>query len=80
MEIKLGDKVRCLITGFEGIATAKVEYLNGCIQYGVKPPAIDGKMPDCEYIDYQQLEFVEDYFKSKEKVKTGGFQKDCPKK
>ena len=37
MEIKLGDKVKCKITGFVGIATAKTEFLNGCIQWSVVP-------------------------------------------
>ena len=55
-EIKLGNKVKDIVTGFEGIATSKVEYLNGCIQYCVKPTkGKDGKMPEGEYIDQQQL-------------------------
>ena len=32
-KIKLGDKVRDKITGLVGIAVAKTEFLNGCIQY-----------------------------------------------
>jgi len=34
-EIKLGDKVRDRVTGYEGIATSKTEFLNGCIQIEV---------------------------------------------
>ena len=30
MKIKLGIKVRDKVTGFEGIATARIKYLNGC--------------------------------------------------
>jgi hypothetical protein len=58
--IQLGSKVRCQITGFKGIVISKLEYLNGCIQYGVKPPMgkKDLKMPECEYIDSQQLTVV----------------------
>lgn len=34
-KIKLGDRVRDKISGYEGIAVARVEFLNGCIQYTV---------------------------------------------
>lgn len=60
MNIKLGSKVRDIITGFEGIATARVEYLNGCIQYCITPKSNDGKYPDHQYIDHQQIEVVDD--------------------
>ena len=61
----LGQRVRCTVTGFEGIATTRVEWLNGCTQYLVKPPAVqkDGeplKMPDGAYLDDQQLELVDE--------------------
>jgi hypothetical protein len=59
--IKLGNKVRDKVTGFTGIATTRLEYLNGCVQFCVKPMVSeDGKMPEGEYIDDAQLEFVED--------------------
>ena len=35
MEIELGDKVKDLVTGFEGIAVAKTEFINGCVQFSV---------------------------------------------
>ena len=58
--IKLGRKVKDKITGFEGIAIARVEYLTGCTQYCVKPDRLDSnrKMLDGEYIDEGQLEVV----------------------
>lgn len=60
MEIKLGDKVRDSITGFEGTATARVEYINGCVQFCVTPRVDkDGKSGVAEYVDYQRLEVVE---------------------
>lgn len=34
-KIKLGDKVRDKITGYTGIAVARTEFINGCIQYTV---------------------------------------------
>jgi len=79
MEIKLGNKVRDKVTGYEGVATARVEYLNGCVQYCVKPKVgSDGKMPEPEYIDVQQLEVVSDGT-TVEPSKTGGPQRDCPR-
>lgn len=58
--ILLGQKVRDKITGFEGVTVSKVEYLNGCIQYGVRPyyseTEMKGKYPEAEYIDEEQLE------------------------
>ena len=58
-KIKLGSKVRDIVTGFEGIATARIRYLNGCIQYCVEPEVDkEGKMPKHHYIDFGQLEVV----------------------
>ncbi|RIV20378.1 hypothetical protein DYU11_20215 [Fibrisoma montanum] len=76
--IKLGQKVRCIVTGFTGIAISKVEYLNGCVQYCVKPPVVDNKSADGEYIDQQQLEVVDDGVAVK-KNNTGGVMSDMPK-
>jgi len=57
--IKLGNLIRDKVTGFEGIATARVEYINGCVQYCIKPKmGKDKKMPEGEYIDLDQLEVV----------------------
>ena len=38
----LGLAVKDLVSGFKGVATERVEYLNGCIQYRVTPKAKDG--------------------------------------
>ena len=78
-QIKLGDKVRCKVTGFTGIAVAKVEYLNGCIQFGVKPKqkAKENTMPDVVFIDVEQLEIIGGRTKVK-KRKTGGVMQDTP--
>lgn len=34
-KIKLGDKVKDKITGYTGIVTARMEFINGCTQYTV---------------------------------------------
>ena len=37
MEIKLGDTLIDVITGFKGVATGSCEYLYGCKHYLVEP-------------------------------------------
>jgi hypothetical protein len=59
--IKLGQKVKDKVTGFTGIATSKVEYLNGCVQFCVKPEMVKpGEMPEGVYLDDMQLEVIGD--------------------
>lgn len=36
--MKLGDRMRSVVSGFEGIATAYVVYLNGCERFLLQPP------------------------------------------
>ena len=36
-EIELGDTVKDIYTGFEGVAVARTEFINGCIQFNVAP-------------------------------------------
>ena len=79
-EIKLGNKVRDRVTGFTGIAISRVEYLNGCVQFCIKPPVDSktGKNNDGEYVDSQQVEFVSNGLVVKAD-KTGGPSADCPR-
>lgn len=80
-KIKLGSRVKCMVTGFVGIATARVEYLNGCNQLCVKPPIKESdpnKMPEGQYIDEQQLVYVDEGVNVVQK-QTGGPQMDTPK-
>lgn len=54
--LKLGDKVRDTVTGLEGIAIAKTEWLNGCFRWTVQPPIDkDGKVPEAHSVDEHQL-------------------------
>ncbi len=58
-KIKLGNKVKDKVTGFEGIAISKCIYLNGCIQYAIKPPVDEkGDMRKEVWIDEQQLQYL----------------------
>lgn len=38
--IKLGDKVKDKISGFEGLATARSEFLYGCVRILVEPTGL----------------------------------------
>lgn len=67
-KVKLGDKVKCKITGFIGTAVAKTEYINGCIQFQVLPKCgKDGKMQEELSLDEQCLEVI--LVKKKKKIK-----------
>jgi hypothetical protein len=58
---KIGDRVRDRINGFQGIATGRTEYINGCRQFLVKPDKLDkdGKPIDGLWIDEQNLELIQ---------------------
>lgn len=77
--IKLGQKVKDYITGFEGIATSRTEYMYGCARITVEGVIKDEKEA-IFYFDEQRLQVIED--KSIQnfapKVKTGGDAKVPP--
>ena len=71
--IKLGDKVCDKVTGFTGIATARIEYLHGCIQIEVMPPVDkDGKKPDAVWIDQPRLDVWKEKAVDVKRSATGG--------
>jgi hypothetical protein len=80
--LRLGCRVKCKVTGFTGIVTARCDYINGCIQYCVLPPVDkDGKRMDGVYIDEGQLEYVDDGILETVEAplrKVGGPQSNAP--
>lgn len=59
MEFQLGSIVVDTLTRFTGTAIARVEYLNGTVQYGVQAPVdMNGAIPELVYIDAQRLQFA----------------------
>lgn len=54
---RLGDVVKDKITGFEGVAIAQTEYINGCKRILVQPANLtsDGAMLVAEWIDESQV-------------------------
>jgi len=55
--MKLGDKCRDVISGWEGIATGRYEYLNGCVRWEISAADKDGK-PEGFVFDEQQIMVV----------------------
>lgn len=51
----LGYKVKDVITGYTGIASAYVSYITGCSQYGILGEMKEDKYPEIIYIDHQRL-------------------------
>lgn len=58
--IALGDRVKDRITGFQGIAVARTEWLYGCVRITVQPEKRDGdgKLLANETFDAPQLALV----------------------
>ena len=79
--IKLGQKAKDKITEFEGIITGHVEYLYGCDQYGLTPPAVNGETKDTQFFDEGRIEVISRGILPEEvtAVKPGGINRDCPK-
>jgi hypothetical protein len=56
---ELGNLAVDIITGITGTLTARCQYINGCIQYCLKPmPDKDGKEIEGNYIDETQIRLV----------------------
>ena len=59
MAIVLGQKVRDKVSGFEGIATGRAVYINGCVRICIEPPVDkDGKYQEHTWLDESQLEVI----------------------
>lgn len=56
-EITLGNKYRDKVSGWEGIATARYEYMNGCVRIEISGADKDGK-PEGFVFDVHQVEEV----------------------
>jgi len=79
--VKLGDRGQDAITGFEGIVTARVEYISGCVQVCVTPGGLDekGQIRKGEYFDIQRVHVVNAGAVVLDNGATpGGPQRDAP--
>ena len=58
MSIKLGQKVRDTLTGLEGVAISRTEFLYGCVRILVQPHGLtkDGAVKEPVFVDEPQVE------------------------
>lgn len=80
-EVKLGSRVRDMVTGIEGVAVARLEYMNGCVRYEVQPRGDkDGAKIASLWVDVQQMQVeVLPDTAEKEKPPVGGPGSTPPK-
>ena len=59
--IQLGTRVKDILTGLEGVAVARTEWLYGCTRIGIESVDLkkDGKPSDSMWFDEQRVEAVE---------------------
>ena len=74
MKDLLGKKVKDVVTGITGIATTRIEYMNGCVQYSIQPKVITNGVPaDAKYYDEEQVVLIaKKKVVKKKKATTGG--------
>lgn len=78
--VKLGSKVRDTITGYEGIATARSEFLNGCVSIQITRTEMtkDGDAK-ADWFDEQRVALVEEnVFRAQPSPATAGGPQSYP--
>ena len=79
MNIGLGDRVKDEISSFEGIVTARSEYLNGCVSLLVQPESLDeGKKIKGVWFDDVQLRLVKKEVIGRRTRSSGGPERSTP--
>ena len=79
LKFKIGDKLKDVVTDFEGICLGISLYATGCVHYGLQGPmAKDGSIPDWVWFDEMRLKLLKekvvdfpsaaDFFKEKQNV------------
>lgn len=73
-KIKLGDKVKDTITGYEGVCTHITNFLNGCRRIGIQGNKLDQNNLPCDVyiVDEVTVEVIEPKVKKSVQNKTGG--------
>lgn len=71
--IKLGDKIKDPISGLDGIAFGRADFLYGCIRIAIAPKLDkEGKKRDIEWFDANQLEILKEKVVDSGNRRTGG--------
>lgn len=78
--IELGFVGKDKITGFEGIITSRCQYITGCDQYALQPPAKDGDIKDAKWFDEGRILITGSGINATDVQgeKNGGPQRDAP--
>ena len=79
--IEFGNKVRDRITGFEGIAEARTEWMNRCVRWMVRPQTVDkdGRPSESQQFDEGQLEVVGDGLRAPIRGEVTGGGEETPR-
>jgi hypothetical protein len=60
LKFRLGNKIKDMVSGVEGITTSFVVYMNGCIQWSINRELDkDGKPYETLYYDQQQCQLID---------------------
>lgn len=78
--VRLGDVVRDVVTGVEGILTGRFEYLGGCLMGSVQPIGTqnDGKPYDATTFDWCRLRYVRPFSSAEEFIGVANQQMAGP--
>lgn len=77
-KITLGSKVKCRITGYEGIVIGRSQWLHGCNTYTVKSKELrEGKPIDSVHFDEAALDVVK-LAKPREEIPDNGGPREAP--
>ncbi len=76
-KIKLGDEVKCRVTGFQGIVVSTSQWITGCDRVGVRAPMTkEGKLGEAYDFDEPVLELIKKkkvkMVQSEDTIKKGG--------
>lgn len=72
-KFETGVRVKDTITGYEGIISARTQWLHNCNTYGIRSTELkDGKPLELEYFDEPQLELIDEVKISEPNHSTGG--------
>ena len=83
--VKLGSKVKDMLTGFTGTATGRTEWVFGCSRIFIEPNKLkdDGAPIEGQWFDEQRVEVVEEkepVVSKDSSATTGGPQRDPMRK
>lgn len=78
--IKLGSKVKDVVTGYQGMAVVKTVWINGRISIGIEPTELkEGKVLETNGFDLERVQLIEEQkppMSRQNSATSGGPQKD----